>query len=223
MENKIKELLYSLGADVCGIGAINRFAEAPEGYSPLDLYPDCKSVIAVGLALTKGLLQVEPRLIYAHFNEEICHTLDEIILKAGKKIEQLSGGTCVPLPSDAPNEYWDAPNLTAKGLLSMKHAAVACGLGQLGKSTLLLNPKYGNLLTVGAILTSIPLQSDPLCENICIPGCSLCINNCPVHAIKDGHVNQKLCRTNTYNKTSRGFDTVDCNTCRSICPMRYGK
>ncbi|KAA6328570.1 hypothetical protein EZS27_022547 [termite gut metagenome] len=41
-------------------------------------------------------------------------------------------------------------------------------------------------------------------------------------AIENGRVNQKLCRNNTYGKTKRGFDTVDCNCCRTACPMNYG-
>ena len=223
MKNEIKELIYSLGADVCGVGAIDRFADAPQGFSPLDLYPECKSVISLGVALSQGLMQVEPRLLYAHFNEKNCHIVDDIAFKAAKAIEKQYNCICIPIPCDAPNEYWDAPNLTAKGLISMKHTAVACGIGQLGKSTLLIHPEYGNRLTMGAILTNLELESDPYCENICLPGCRKCMDSCPVHAIADGHVNQKLCRPNTYGKTARGFDTVDCNTCRSICPMRNGK
>ena len=38
-----------------------------------DLYPDCKSVIAVGIALPKGLFRVEPRLLYGHFNTVDCN------------------------------------------------------------------------------------------------------------------------------------------------------
>lgn len=36
-------------------------------------------------------------------------------------------------------------------------------------------------------------------------------------------VNQKLCRLNTYGKNERGFETVDCNQCRSACPRALGK
>lgn len=59
--------------------------------------------------------------------------------------------------------------MTRKGLLSMKHMAVACGVGQIGKSSLLCNPKHGNRLTLGAVLTNLDFHSDPFCENICIP------------------------------------------------------
>lgn len=106
---------------------------------------------------------------------------------------------------------------------SMKHTAVACGLGSIGKSSLLINKEYGNRLVIGAILTDLELSPDPIEADLCIKGCHKCIDNCPVHAISEGSVTQKLCRLNSYGKTARGFDTVDCNRCRTICPMRFGK
>ena len=223
MEQYIKEKAYKLGANVCGIGTIDRFSGVPEGFSPLDLYDKCKSVIAVGVALPKGVYEVEPRLIYGHFNALTCVMVDTLTLNLAKEIEQKYGCVAVPVPCDAPNEYWEADNMTAKGLMSMKDAAVFCGLGSIGKSTLLLNESYGNRLTIGAILTDMEFVADPIQEDLCISGCNLCVKGCPVQAIVDGKVIQKKCRLNTYGKTARGFDTVDCNKCRAVCPMRYGK
>jgi epoxyqueuosine reductase QueG len=131
--------------------------------------------------------------------------------------------TAVPVPCDSPYEYWDAENMEGRGLISMRHTAVAAGLGAIGKSSLLLNPRYGNMLTLGALLTDLDLPSDPVSENICKDNCRKCMDNCPVGAIENVHVNQKLCRNNTYGKTKRGFDTVDCNRCRTVCPMNYGE
>lgn len=223
MKNKTKECILSLGVDVCGVANVNRFSEAPEGFHPRDIFPDCKSVIVFGIALPKGLTKVESRLIYGHFNYGTCPEVDWIALRAAKEIERLWGGYAVPLPSDGPYEYWDTDKLEGRGLISMKHAAVLAGLGTLGKSTLLLNEKHGNLLTLGAVLTELDLASDPLAESICIEACNICIKNCPSQAL-DGHrTNQAKCRLNTYGTNARGFNTVNCNKCRVVCPMRFGK
>ena len=72
-KDEIREKILGLGADVCGFGGMERFIEAPVDFRPTDLYTDCKSVIAVGIALPKGLLRVEPRLIYGHFNADVVH------------------------------------------------------------------------------------------------------------------------------------------------------
>ena len=84
MEDKIKALLFSLGADVCGIAQIDRFFETPVGFHPKDIYPECKSVIVFGIALPKGLTKVAPRLVYAHFNSLTCPQIDTIGLSAAK-------------------------------------------------------------------------------------------------------------------------------------------
>ncbi|MBS7368720.1 MAG: epoxyqueuosine reductase [Oscillospiraceae bacterium] len=223
MESYIKEAAIRLGADVCGIGSIDRFKDAPTGYSPLDLFDKCKSVNAVGIALPKGLYEISPRLIYGHFNNEICSVVDRVELNLANEIERKLGCIAVPVPCDAPNEYWDAESMTAKGLISMKHTAVQCGLGSIGKNSLLINPQYGNRLTIGAILTDLALKADPVLSDLCISGCKRCVESCPVGAISDGTVQQKPCRLNSYGKTARGFDTVDCNKCRTVCPMRFGK
>ncbi len=222
MHEEIKKIVMDLGADVCGIANIDRFADAPEGFHPKNIYPDCKSVIVFGLALPKGLFKVEPRLIYGHFNYAACPEVDQIALHTAKQIEERFGSFAVPLPADSPYEYWVPEKMEGHGLLSMKHAAVAAGLGTLGKSTLLLNRKYGSMLVLGAVLTDLDLPSDPPAESICIRGCNLCINNCPAQALDGKTANQKKCRTNTYGTNARGYDTVDCNKCRTVCPRAFG-
>lgn len=223
VKEQIREIILNSGADVCGIANVESFSNAPKGFHPSDTFADCKSVVVFGLSLPKGLAKVDSKLIYAHFNSFSCSQVDLIATKAAKQIEKEFGGNAVPLPSDDPYDYWDSEKMEGHGLLSMKHAAVAAGLGALGKSTLLLNSQYGNWLTLGAILIDFDLPSDPQAEEICIPGCDLCLKNCAVQAINGKSVIQKKCRLNTYTTNARGFSTVNCNICRTICPMRFGK
>ncbi len=222
MKEKIKQEILVYGADVCGVANIERFADAPEGFSPKDIYGECKSVIVFGKSLSKGLMKVDSRLIYGHFNSFICSEVDRIALEGARFIEKCFDAMAIPLPCDAPYEYWEQETMTGKGLISMRHAAVQSGLGQLGKNGLLLNPQYGNLLIIGAILTDMDLESDEFCADICIAGCRKCMDSCPVQAIADGMVNQSLCRPNAFGKNARGFGTVDCNRCRVVCPRKFG-
>jgi epoxyqueuosine reductase QueG len=222
MKEKIRNLILSFGADVCGFACIDRLADAPPGYNPTDIYPDGRSVISFGIALPQGLTKVSPRLIYGYYNTFSQLETDRIAYKAAKRMEDDYGCMAIPMPCDSPYEYWDSDRMEGHGLLSMKHMAVAAGLGTIGKNALLLNKQYGNRLTLGAILTDLELMPDPLSENICMEKCRKCIACCPVNAIENGIVNQKLCRTHTYGKTKRGFDTVDCNRCRTICPVSNG-
>jgi epoxyqueuosine reductase QueG len=223
IKDKIKGIVLSFGADVCGIAHIGSFADAPEGFHPTDIYSGCKSVIVFGIALPKGIAKVNQRLIYGHFNYGSCPDADRIAFQTAKEIEKLYGGCAVPLPSDGPYEYWDDEKMEGRGLISMKHAAVLAGLGTLGKNTLLINSKYGNMLTLGAVLTELDLPSDPPALKLCIDGCDLCIKNCPAQALSETGINQKKCRTNTYGTNDRGFDVVKCSRCRTVCPVAFGK
>ena len=223
MTNDIKKIAAALGADVCGIANIKEFSDTPKGFHPLDIYKDCKSVISFGISLPKGLFCAKSRLIYGYYNYYVCPEVDGIAFYLSKKLEEKYNCFAVPTASDIPYEYWDDEDMEGRGDISMKHAAVLAGIGALGKSSLLLNPKYGNTIALGAVLTNLDLPSDERSKNICIDNCRLCIDNCPVGALDGTTANQQKCRSYAYGKTKRGFDTVECNVCRSICPMRYGE
>jgi len=220
-EEKVKKILLNQGADLCGIANIERFDNAPKGFHPMDIYEECKSVIVFGKKLSKGVAYVNPRIVYNHANGLNISAVDKITYEASIEIEQL-GCIAVPLPCDSPYEYWERDNLRGKGLLSMRHSAVLAGLGSLGKNTLLINKQFGNFLTIGAILTNFDLESDPLSDELCVENCRLCLDNCPVKALDGKTVNQKLCRPHTYATNDRGYEVVNCNKCRTICPRKFG-
>lgn len=221
MEDQIKTVLTKLGADLCGIAGIERFETAPSGFHPRDLYKDCKSVIVFAKHIPKGLAFVNPRIIYNNISEKIPLELDRISYLGSLEIEKL-GGIAIPLPSDVPYDYWDSERLEGRGVLSMRHAAVLAGIGSMGKNTLVINSQYGNMINIGAILTNLELQSDPLAPEICIPSCRLCLDNCPQHALNGQTVNQKLCREYTYGSNANGFPICNCNRCRMVCPRSFG-
>lgn len=44
IEKRIKQMIMSCGADVCGISSIKRFEAAPQGFSPKDIWGGCNPV-----------------------------------------------------------------------------------------------------------------------------------------------------------------------------------
>lgn len=223
MKEVLREKILALGADVCGFAEASAFTDAPEGFAPRDIFPKCNTVIALGTALPKGIFDSTSRLVYTRYNPFTREILDALLLRDARLVEEMTSARAVPLPSDAPYDEWDEESITGRGIISMKHAAVLAGLGALGKNTLLLNAKFGNRLTVGAVLTDLTLEGDEIAKSVCIPGCKRCVEACPAGAIGDGRVDQSKCRPHAYTTNARGFDITACNKCRAVCPMRYGK
>lgn len=218
----LRKIILDYGAQVCGFADIERFEDAPKGSHPCDIYSDCKSVVAFGVSLPKGLYMVDSRLIYGHFYDDVCNKVNEIAYKIALLMEKEYGAIAVPIPADGPYEYWDTKNLDGRGWLSMKHVAVQAGLGTLGKNTLFLNQLYGNRLTVGCVLTNIVVNPDSYAEPVCLPNCNECVTNCPTGALQVGSAAQSECRMKAYGKGEKEFNTVDCYRCRTVCPMRFG-
>ncbi len=216
--NYIKELTYSYGADVCGIANIERFAGAPRGFTPVDIYPGTKSVISFGKQFSSSLFEANTRVPYTSVKNKLADLLDDIAIKLCTNIEG-QGFTAIPIPSDEPYEYWNSENNEGRGILSLKHLAEGSGVGFIGKSTLLINEKYGNRLYLGAVLTDAELDVDNLARNLCPVDCNICIKACPQSALDRVTVNQKKCRVECISVTEGGGFVYGCNTCRKVCPF----
>ena len=226
MEN-VKELIrstvISCGAQGCGFAAMDRFESALPGHKPTDAYPDCKTVIAFFIALPAGLSKVEPQFIYNRFNALNADRADLTALRAAVEIEQKFGCFVVPVPTDGPVNEYDDEQLRARGILSMRHAAQAAGLGRIGKNNLFANKDYGTLVTIGAMMTDLELESDPMAEPLCLESCHKCIDNCPTKAIQPDQTVQLRCRPYTYGTGIRGYSIVNCNKCRVACVNALGE
>ncbi len=71
-----------------------------------------------------------------------------------------------------------------KGLISLKHHGQIAGIGSIGRNSLLIDSKYGNLLRLGGVITCAPLQPDePRMKDPCPNNCNACVMACPVNAI----------------------------------------
>lgn len=218
---EIKKMAMRCGADLCGIAPVERFEHAPKGFHPYDIYPQAKSVITIARREIESKLHSKSAVTYTFATEMILQEVFRITIKLACELEK-KGVIAIPIPSE-PYEYWDEKELTGKGILSLKHAAYLSGLGVIGKSTLLINRKYGNSIRLGAIITNAKLEGDPIEDFIpCKETCNLCINSCPVGAINGLSVMQKKCRPNSGIITKRGYTLYTCHTCRQVCPYRAG-
>lgn len=216
--NYIKEIAYSLGADVCGISSIKRFDDAPKGFHPLDVYSETKSVIVFGKKFSASLFEANTNVPYTFVKNKSVELLDDISIKLALTIDS-EGYKAIPIPSDEPYEYWDSENRHGRGILSLKHLAQAAGIGCIGKNTLLVNKTYGNRLYLGAVISNVELTEDDLIDNFCPENCNICIKACPQEALDGITINQKKCREKCATATPGGGVIYSCNICRKVCPF----
>lgn len=217
-----KQLAQQIGADLCGIAPASRFSGAPEGFRPTDIYPACESVVALAKRIPHGILLANTCIPYTAFNNQASLELDMLTAEFARRLDELNINA-VPVPSDDPYEYWESENLHGRGIVSMRHVGYLAGLGTLGRNTLLRNTALGNMIQIGAILTDVALDADPIAEEpACPPNCRKCLDACPVGALDGTTANQKLCRQTSFTKNARGFTLRTCHSCRSACPYRFG-
>jgi len=122
--------------------------------------------------------------------------------------------------------------------IPLKTAAVRCGLGCQGKSTLLVTPGYGPRVRLISVLTTAELDVDePYKENLC-KDCEKCVVACPTKALEPYKL--KISRCMTYSAESpRSLDVagdvrelerrfirrptsdsyIECTTCIEACPI----
>jgi len=220
----IKQILFDMGADLCGIASVDRFGQAPAGFHPHDILPSCKSVIAFAKKFPVGTLHCETNVPYTITRNILTQELDMMSVKFCGIIES-KGIIAVPTGTIS-HTRTDPKTGRSRAMVSAKHSAVAAGLGRIGKNTLLTTPEYGNMVWLSVVLTDAELEPDQLLAgNPCPENCMLCVDNCPVNALGNPEMNQGACWEYAFGNGENneyGELVIRCHKCRSICPNCLG-
>ena len=187
---EIKELVRSLGIEMCGVSGVDRFKTSLPGRNPCDILPGCKSVIVIGANLLDGVVQANFRAcedgrqdlkgIYGTYGYAMIPNfeLTYVCYAVARFIEKNSGAASTPC-STGP--------MTNGMQISIRHAAVAAGLGQFGYMSIVLTPQFGPRNRFGVILTTLELEPDPMYDgpSLCNPEkCDICVKVCPTGALR---------------------------------------
>lgn len=216
---QVKDLMKSLGADLCGIAGIDRFSAAPTGYHPLDVFPACRSVISFAVRFPSAALHCTSHIPYTRIRNSLTPKLDAIALDFCIEMEK-HGVACVPVPTN--ESQFDKATDRWRSVISQKHAAQAAGLGTIGRHSMLITPEFGSMIWLGAVLCAEELEADPILERIC-DGCLQCVRACPVNALNCIEMNQAACDSFAFGTDP---DTqvwqISCHRCRDVCPHNLG-
>lgn len=216
MQEKIRQYALARGANLVGFAKASDMADAPEGFRPTDIMPTAQGLVVLAKALPEGVVTANNAAVYTAFHNQLMRDLDTLAYEVALFVEQ-NNALAVPIPTDDPYFYWEDDLKHGMGILSNRHAAVRAGLGELGKNSLLITPRYGNRVELVTVLTDVSFESPPQVTGLCT-GCRLCIDACPPGALSGNYsIEQKPCRFHVAGKTDRGHDLHRCWQCRAVC------
>ena len=200
---QIKEAAKRLGADIVGIGSIDRWSTAPIQMDPKQIMPRAKSIIALGFRVLRGSLRgVEEGTYFSNYSSMGYGGITYLympmtVINLSKMIED-AGYEAVPMGHQSDWRAIDnlgylkddfsrpvAPGKAAPDvMISLRIAGFLCGIGEIGYSKMLLTPEFGPRLRIGIIITDLELEPDPIIE----PGtlcnrCMACVRECPGNCI----------------------------------------
>ena len=195
----IKAAAKRLGADIVGIGSIDRWSTAPIQMDPKQIMPNAKSIICMGFRVFRGSLRgIEEGTYFSNYSAMgyggITYLYMPItVINLSKMIED-AGYEAVPMGHQSDwrgidnfgymRKDWSRPVAPGKAapdvMLNLRIAGFLCGLGEIGYSKMLLTPEFGPRVRVGVIITDMELEPDPIME----PGtlcnrCMACVRECP--------------------------------------------
>ena len=216
---EVKEIAYGLGAELCGIAGLDRFASAPEGYHPLHAWPGCRSVISFACRFPAAGASCKNDVIYTRVRNSVTGKMDAIALDLCIELEK-QGIACVPIPTN--ESRWDEKTGRWRSIVSQKHAAQAAGLGAIGRHSLLITPELGSMVWLGCVLCGEELEADLIREPVC-DNCGKCVEVCPAHALDGKELVQQACWDHAFgDDPEKRVWRISCHACRDVCPYCLG-
>jgi len=197
----------------------------------VDSYVDDEGVKQTWSPRTNIRKHVERRCCYEVINNEL-----QALSMYGAIFLEKAGYVSTYLPNTYGSTFswpgnWDPDFPLPPGgfaPFSHRHAAVAAGLAQFGRSNLALTPQYGPRQRFVSIITQAPLEADPLIREPLCQDCGLCVKGCPTNALSDPYelevaglkmtlakLDIDACR-GLYNADIRSYCTRECVT---ACPV----
>lgn len=194
MKEKLKEFALGLGVDDVGV------ASAADYKSPLSppleaILPGAKSLVVMAY---KELSSCDSPSMQVAMNGrmDLMEFSRGVNYRMARFIERETGTKTATVSVSYPMEMTERTGGSV-GEVSLRHAAVAAGLGAFGRNNLALHPKLGSRVLFTAVVTQLDLSSDPPAASVC-NDCGLCVESCPGKALDaEGKTDVSKCLRNS--------------------------
>jgi len=182
MKEKIREFVKSLEIDDVGFTSVIDY-NSPKSPKLEVFFPEAKSIIVLAY---KDLSSCETTNMQLAMNGRYDKNAAMHIncYKISHFLENQFHAKAISIPTTF---TIDLNGNSQRGVsdFSLRHAAIASGLGSLGRHNLVIHPKFGTRVNFNAIITNLELESDErISEDYCAH-CNICVNNCPARALDE--------------------------------------
>ncbi|MGE5389609.1 MAG: 4Fe-4S binding protein [Deltaproteobacteria bacterium] len=182
MKEKIKQFAISLGADDVGIVNIVDY-HSPRTPDINTIFPEVRSMVVMAIREMSHVESDNPR-IAMNGRLDVMEHARSINYSMARFLEKECGAKAMTVPGSYPLEM-STKTMGVIADVSLRHAAVAAGLGAFGRHNLVIHPKLGPRVLFAAVLTDLELASDPpVTEDLCID-CGICVEECPAQALEE--------------------------------------
>ncbi len=180
MKDTIKQFVLDMGVDDVGV------TTTPCYHSPLspdlkELFPEAKSIIVLAY---RELSSCDSPSVYLAMNGrmDMMEFSRSCNYKLARYLEKEWYARAMTVSFSYPLDM-NSKTMGAVGELSLRHAAVAAGLGVMGRHNLVIHPRLGTRVLFTAVMTDLDLPADPMLEEDLCTGCDICVDNCPAGAL----------------------------------------
>ena len=191
IKEKIKKYALSLGVDDLGFAAVADY-KSPQSPKIETIFPEVKSIV---VACVKEMSHVESPNPQIAMNGrlDIQEYARSTNYKISRFLEKECGAKAMSVPLSYPLEL-TPQNSRSVADVSLRHAAIAAGLGVFGRHNLVIHPRLGPRVIFLAVLTDLVLASDPPCTDELCTQCNICVESCPAAALDvEGQTNFGKC------------------------------
>jgi epoxyqueuosine reductase QueG len=183
--------------DAFAVVGIDSLTET-DRWDVLQFFPPARSVIIVGKEVTAATYRL-PATEKTRAMVRIAECVDVAAIRLAGRLND-ENIPAKPVPLYLPVKVAEGK---VQGVVRLKYVAAAGGLGSLGKSSVLLSPRFGPRLLLSGVVSGLAIEkyspedragSNTGVENLCT-GCERCVRACPGKAIGPEGVETFRCRS----------------------------
>ncbi|MEG0899451.1 MAG: (4Fe-4S)-binding protein [Oscillospiraceae bacterium] len=222
--DEVKKAARNFGADIVGIGSIDRWRDVPAAYNPTSMMSRAKSVICIGFRIHRGTLRGKQEgNYYSAYTLSGFNDINKVIAPMAQRnlasfIEDC-GYEALPVMYYAHNITGNrgtvptienpCNEIKPDVFFDFRLGSVLCGVGEIGYSRLVLTPDFGPAQRLYFIVTEAKLDEDDIISGIC-DNCMECVRKCPAKALDSQKTdNYELKNIITVNRSK--INTTKCS------------